>query len=245
MRSRIPLIAALMLLASPLYAYVVIMKDGTKIFARQKYDVRGGNAIITLENGIVTDIALTQIDVVATDRYNKENAGNVTVMDTPEVRAIQTPPSSRPTRVSLGDYIKQHPTQPGAPPATTGGPAAGAPAAAPPPSRASAAPTGDQVIEREVSRILEAAGVMQYRVFAGPKVTVVAAGEDEVFRALSAAARLTTDLAGIGKANSLSLEITASDGSDGGKFKLTPDLVAGLNAGSETPSEFFVKNVLF
>lgn len=241
MRSRILLIVAALLAAAPSFAYVVIMKDGTKIFARQKFQVRNGNALITLENGIVTDIALNQIDEAATEKYNKENTGNVDVMDTPEVRKIQTPPSSRPKSFTLGDYIKQHATQPGAP----ARPTFNRPPAARSAAAETAASTADPTVEREVTRILEEAGVMRYRVFAGPKVTVVASGEDDVFRTLTAAARLTVDLAGIGKASSVALEITAADGSDAGRFKLTPDLVAGLNAGTETPSEFFVKNVIF
>jgi hypothetical protein len=56
-------VLAFVLAASSALAYVVKLKDGSLIFARVKYTVKGDKAIITLENGTVTAIKLDQIDV--------------------------------------------------------------------------------------------------------------------------------------------------------------------------------------
>ena len=83
---------ALLLLTPAAFAYVVKLKDGSLVFARAPYTVKGTRAIITLENGTVTQIALDKIDVEGTVKYNKENPGNVIAIDTPEERGpIPTP----------------------------------------------------------------------------------------------------------------------------------------------------------
>src|SRR3984893_10436712 len=77
---------SLLLLSSAAFAYVVKLKDGSLIFARTKYTVKGARAIITLENGTVTAIPLDQVDVDGSEKYNQENFGNVVAIDTPEGR---------------------------------------------------------------------------------------------------------------------------------------------------------------
>ena len=77
---------ALLSLSAPAFAYVIKLKDGSLIFARTKYTVKGDRAIITLENGTVTAIKLDEIDVEGSEKYNKENFGNVIAIDTPDSR---------------------------------------------------------------------------------------------------------------------------------------------------------------
>jgi len=101
------------------------------------------------------------------------------------------------------------------------------------------------MIIREAIRILEGAGVTQYKLQIGPKVVVVADHEDGVFRGLTAAARLAQDLTSIGKVAALDVEFISSNGSDGGRFRMTADNVKELTDGQITASEYFVKNVIF
>jgi hypothetical protein len=72
-------------------AYAVKLKDGSLVFARVPYTVKGTRAIITLENGIVTQIPLDKVDEPGTEKYNRENYGNVIVIPTPRERAFQLP----------------------------------------------------------------------------------------------------------------------------------------------------------
>jgi hypothetical protein len=83
----------LLLLAPALFAspYAVKLKDGSLVFARVPYAVKGTRAIITLENGIVTQIALDKVDEPGTKKYNRENYGNVIQINTPPDYAFRLP----------------------------------------------------------------------------------------------------------------------------------------------------------
>ena len=106
---------ALLLLASSALAYVIKLKDGSLIFARIKYSVKGEKAIITLENGTVTAIKLEEIDVEGSEKYNKENFGNVVAIDTPDTRK-PTPRDEAPNSPRLQDYIREKKPRMGLPP---------------------------------------------------------------------------------------------------------------------------------
>ena len=60
---------ALALFASAAFAYNIKLKDGSIIFARSRYEVKGTKAIITLQNGTITQIDLSTIDVEGTEQY--------------------------------------------------------------------------------------------------------------------------------------------------------------------------------
>lgn len=225
-------------------AYVVILKDGTKIFARVKYEVRGANAIITLENGNITQIPFSQVDVRGSDAYNKENVGNVIAIDTPKEKDLDTPKTQERKGENLDSFIRKNKTaQLGAPaPRPEKPPNSAPPQAANAPSGGS---TGNPYIDREADRIFGEANIAHYRLSPGPRVSFIASEEDAVFRALNAAAKLMIELGANGKAGSLEVGIVSASGEDGGKFKMTPDNARALNDGSETASEFFVKRVIF
>jgi hypothetical protein len=236
--------SAWLLAAGGAFAYVVVMKDGSKVFARTRYSVKGSNAIITLENGNITQIPVSQIDVPGTDRYNKENVGNVIAISTPEEKELQTPQATGKKRENLEQFIQQRKQQeltaPPAQPARTAAPAPTAPGSAP-----AGGTTGTPLIDREAEAIFTEANITQYRLSPGPRVAIIASEEDAVFRAINAAAKLIVSLGSAGKATALDVSIVSASGEDGGKFKMTPDNARGLTEGSETASEFFVKRVIF
>src|SRR5450432_3788221 len=107
-----PRLAAALLLAvglgaaSPVLAYNVKLKDGSIIFARTKYEVKGKKAIITLQNGTVVSYDLDLIDVPGTDQYNKDNPGNVLVIDTAPEKSNIPLATPNPTN-TLQDVIKR------------------------------------------------------------------------------------------------------------------------------------------
>jgi hypothetical protein len=224
------------LAALPAQAYVVVLKDGSKLFGKDKYAVRNNFAVFTLENGNVAEVPMAKVDVDATEKYNKENVGNVLVLDTPNAKVLQTPKTTSTDRQNLSRYIQSHFNQPQTPREK----GLANVLKVPPPSE-----IADPLIIREAIRILEGAGVTQYRLQIGPKVVLIADHEDAVFKGISAAARLAQDLTSMGKAQALDVEIVSSTGSDGGKFRMTPDTIKGLTEGSMTASEYFVQNVIF
>ena len=238
MRRRLGWIAAACLLALPLpaRAYVVVLKDGSRVFGKQKYEVKRDFAVFTLESGNVAQIPLSKVDIPATEKYNKEVGGNVLVLDTPDAKVLETPKTTSTDRQNLSRYIQQHESEPHSP--RSGAAKSEAP-------KASANEISDPMIIREAIRILEGAGVTQYKLQVGPKVVVVADQEDGVFRGLNAAARLAQDLTSIGKVAALDVEFISSNGSEGGRFRMTAENVKELTDGQITASEYFVKNVIF
>jgi len=222
--------------AAPARAYVLVLKDGSKVFGKAKYEVKRDFAVFTLENGNVAQVPLAKVDVPATEKYNKENVGNVLVLDRPDAKVLETPKKTSTDRQNLSRYIQQHDSQPKAPRSNAAKNAAPKPAAA---------EIADGQIIREAIRILEGAGVTQYKLQAGPKVVIVADQDDEVFRAVNSAARLAQDLTSLGKTAALEVEIVSSNGSDGGRFRMTAENVKELTDGQITASEYFVNNVIF
>ncbi|MGE5235010.1 MAG: hypothetical protein ACM3O7_01525 [Acidobacteriota bacterium] len=76
------LVAALMLVAAWAQAtYVVILRNGARVVARDKYEVKGPNALVTLKNGTLTAIPLNQIDVQATEKFNTQHLGDAVPLD--------------------------------------------------------------------------------------------------------------------------------------------------------------------
>ena len=236
------LTAVWLLAAGASFAYVVVLKDGSKIFARSKYEVKGNNAIITLENGNITQIPFSQIDVAGSDQYNKENVGNVIVVTTPTEKELQTPQQTQKKGKNLNEFIQEKKKE------EMSAPPRAAKSATPPAVAPNAPPggsTGNPSVDRDAERIFAEAGVTQYRLSAGPRVAFIASEEDAVFRTLNAAAKLMVALGATGKASSLDVSVVSASGEDGGKFKMTPENVKALTEGSETASEFFVKRVMF
>ena len=89
---RVPFLLAVVvfLAVTPnVFAYVVKLKDGTLVFARTQYVVKGTNAIITLENGTLTQIPLVQVDEPGSEKYNRENYGNAIRINTPPEHGIR------------------------------------------------------------------------------------------------------------------------------------------------------------
>jgi hypothetical protein len=178
---------------------------------------------------------MEKVDVPATDKYNQENVGNVLVLNTPTQKVLETPKNTSTDRQNLSRYIQQQFAQPRAPrkQEKTAAPKPAAPEIA------------DALIIREAIRILEGAGVTQYKLEVGPKVVLIADQEDAVFRGISATARLAQDLTSLGKTPALDVEIVSSTGSDGGRFRMTPESIKALTEGQMTASEYFVQNVIF
>lgn len=97
---------AFALFASPLLAeYVVYLKDGSTVVAREKYTVKDGRAIITLPNGTQTFVKASEIDVPRTDRVNRDgNPGSVVALPG-DPRPISPPVDPSKKEKTLKDLI--------------------------------------------------------------------------------------------------------------------------------------------
>jgi archaellum component FlaF (FlaF/FlaG flagellin family) len=237
MRRSFFLAAALLVLgASAAFAYNVLLKNGSIIFAREPYTVKGAKVIITLQNGTVVSYDLDQIDVPGTERYNKENPGNVIAI-VPGEHANVVLPTGRPTQ-SLQEVMRQKKVTIGAPPSKS--------AAASSSDSASSFQSVEPFIEEAFHRVLDGASISQYRLttYRGRvRLLATANTEEAVFNTLSATARALADLASKGRAITMEIVLTTSGGEAGGSFEMNPDQARLIVNGSLTPADYFIKNV--
>lgn len=220
-------------------AYTVRLKDGSLIFARAKYIVRANKAIITLPNGTVTQIALDAIDIPGTDKYNRDNPGNVIALDAPQNEPGTIPPTPVPTS-SLQEAVRQRRSRVDLPPSnpvTSGDSGSG-------PSWQAV----DQTLQAAFAKVFDGAGISQYRLqnYRGAtKVLATANTEEAVFNTLSATARALADYgAGAGgKAATVEVALTTSAGENAGTFQMTTDQARLLVNGNTRVQDYFLKNV--
>ncbi|HYX19440.1 MAG TPA: hypothetical protein VFA98_01185 [Thermoanaerobaculia bacterium] len=226
---------ALLLAAAPALAYVVKLKDGSLIFAKTKYTVKGDKAIITLENGTVTQMRLDLIDVDGSEKYNKENFGNVVAIDTPDGRK-PTPAPDMPQPARLQDYMKNKKPRMALPSQTdkAGG---------------GTGPSFQEVdpnLQSAFAKVFDGAGISQYKLtnFRGKTGLLVTTNTEEaVFNALNAAARALSDPQSRGLAITIHIILTTSGGEAAGTLEMSPEQARQLVNGQVSAADYFVKNV--
>jgi len=198
--------------------------------------VKGDRAIITLENGTVTAIKLDQIDVEGSEKYNKENFGNVVAIDTPDGRK-PTPVGTTVQGPRIQDYIRDKK------------PRMNLPSAAEKSSTEGSGPSFQPVdanLQSAFTKIFDGAGITQYKLtnFRGKtRLLVTANTEEAVFNALSAAARALSDPASRGVPTTIDVVLTTSSGESAGTLEMSPEQARLLVNGQISPADYFVKNV--
>ena len=234
---------ALFLLASSAFAFVVKLKDGSLVFARAPYTVKGTRAIITLENGTVTQIDLDKIDVPGTEKYNKENFGNVIALEAPQEKVFQAPTPVAQSKSTLEALVRQRRDRLGLP--TPGAPLANARSVGTAPETSGSV---DPLVQASFARIFEETGITQFRLannHGKTRLLATANSEQAVFNTLSASARAITETAERGRPTSVEIILTATSGEHAGNFEMTPAQAKLLRDRSLTVQEYFVRNVVF
>jgi hypothetical protein len=234
-------LAALALAASVAFAYNIKLKDGSIIFARSMYEVKGTKAIVTLPNGTVTQIELELIDIPGTEQYNKENPGNVIAIVPGEDKEIKLPVLKPPPTYSLQEMLRQRKTRFGEPPAK----AAGGTEALGTSGTAWQAP--EPAVELAFRRVLDGAAITQYRLtsYRGKlRLLATANSEEAVFNMLSASARALADLQEKGKPTVVEIVLTTATGDPAGSFEMNPENARQLVNGTMSVADYFVKNVI-
>ncbi|HEY7370503.1 MAG TPA: hypothetical protein VIA29_11485 [Thermoanaerobaculia bacterium] len=229
-------LAALLLAAAPAMAYVVKLKDGSLIFARGVYEVKGRKAIIVLENGTVTQIDFDKVDVPGTQEYNKKYSGNVVAIETGDERLkppVPTPPTKR-----IQDLIRENKTRMELP--------RHAPAQQENGTGESWMPV-DPVLQSTFQRILDGAGIQQYRVqnYRGTvRLLATANTEEAVFNTLAAAARALGDWGNRGNQLTIEIQLTTSSNEAAGSFLMSTDQARQIVNGQITTADYFLRAVI-
>lgn len=254
-------LVAVLLAALPAAAYTIYLKDGTKIIAKQKYEVVDGRAYFTLQNGTRTFIAADELDVPRTEKANVANLGSAVVIEEGEARDVPTPAEPEPER-SLRDLIRERrdeeparrePAQRPTPQQeTTPAPAvattiAGYPDLASLPRQ----PFTGRELGAELKSFFRNQGVDEAQIYQGteaalPMAEVTVSSEATVFRALAVAASALLHLQDRGRSTDhLELLLTTPSGQRAGQFNLTPSLARDLLSKKVDPATFYIQNVQF
>lgn len=218
---------------APLLAYNVKLKDGSIIFARSKYDVKGKKAIITLQNGTVVSYDLDLIDIPGTEAYNKETQSNVLVIDTGEKGVL--PVATQPPANTLQDVIRKKKMK------------VEAPSSRSEINQATASQQVDAAVEQAFRKVLDGAGIAQYRLSnLRGKVRFLATAntEEAVFNTISAVARALADLGGRGQDVAVDIVLTTSSGDSGGNFEMNAEQARLIVNGNMPVAEYFLKHVI-
>ena len=237
--------------------YVVYLKDGHTIAAKEKYRVDRDKAIITLLNGTQSFIPLAQIDVARTDQANRDGYGNAIVL--PGAPQDVTPAGKAVKDRTLADLIKAREAAPRELPASRRDKNAPMPghlmktrAGFNDLSTLPQKPYPQADVSTELQQAFHGQGFEEVEIYEGtqadrPLLAITTNSEGSVFKALSTAANALLRVRDLypNKVGALELLMTMPSRERAGQFVLTPDQASELAAKKTDLSAFFVRNVQF
>jgi len=265
---RFALAAALLLLAAgPVHAYVIYLKDGSSLDAREKYTVEGNTAIITLTNGSQARLPMAQIDVPRTQSGNASDFGSATVLRGP---APAPQPAATPRQATLAELGAQRRNQslPPAPPHRAENapvPTSNAAAAEAPKGGVIRTPAGNidflrtprtqaarMQLATTVGELLRSHGVNNVGIYEGSQpgrllLEVTANSEGAVFQAIAGAAQSLLDLEAKQPraVDSLELFLATDHRQRAGQFLVTRERARELVSKQLDLTAFYLKYVEF
>jgi hypothetical protein len=225
-------------------SYTVVMRDGQRYRAKQKWTMQGGKAILTLESGQTLSIDPKLINVEETEKVNAAGLGGARVIAT-----SQAPQQAAPQPSPLGSItIKQPATGGGSKPATTSSPSSSA--------SAPRSATGSTNLSNNVVQLLAGAyenvGFFDAKIVGNGtnrlQVTMTADNEDQVYKALSATAFMMTKIptATGEKIEMIDLFLMTINGGSGGKFQMSQSDAADLSQDTQNKwKDYYVRKVIF
>ena len=247
------------LLGTPLAAYTIYLKDGSRVVARTQYRVEEGKAIITLQSGTQTFIDASEIDVERTEAANKSDYGTALVLeggkftDAPVTREEEDDDTltdlAAARELSIADRPQvRRPTASGA--SIEGG--ARTPAGYQDLGNSARKPLRNLEVSESIQDVFRARGIENLQIFQGSRpehvmLETAANSEATVFRSIRAASesllrirqKEDVDVAAI------ELVIYTSSRERAGQFVMTTAEAADLVADKVEVSTFFVEKVQF
>lgn len=249
-RRNLILALLLLLLAAPLAAYTIYLKDGSRLIAREKYTLDGDRALIVLQNGTQTFLAASEIDVPRTDAANRNNYGTAMVLQDGEFTEAPQPPDTR-RQESLTDLAGRRPTQPR--------PQAVRPVPTEPTSgdyldllSSQRQPFRNLDLAAEIQQVFLAQGVASMQLAQGTAadrvlLEITTDSEASVFRALEVAADalLHVRTRTAAPVSAFEIVLVTSSRSRGGQFLMTPAQASQIAGGEIELPAFYVQNVQY
>ncbi len=250
-------LAGALLVAPSAPAYLIILKDGTRIEAAEKPVEQGRNYLFNDKLGARKMIAIAEVDPAKTEAANKENYRDAYILGDPAPMKKESDEGVK--APSLSEFIRQtkrsdipapRPTSPVSPddPSMPQGTERSARRG----SERSMNPVPGNVLDPLVQdaflRAYQSASVRGARITqagAGTiRVQAVTDGEAVVFGALVGTARGLKEARTAGRlVEQVELFMATSAGENAGKFVITPEAADSLLNGTVPPARFFVANV--
>ncbi|MGE5345928.1 MAG: hypothetical protein ACM3JH_08240 [Acidithiobacillales bacterium] len=233
--------------------YIIYTKDGQRIPARDKPVVQGNRLIFRTPLGAEQSLSIADYDEVRTLKANQEGLGGAYVLgETGNTKVI---PDNSGKKPSLSEYIRENKKimKPATP--EGGGSEAGSADVGARLSGAlrTAEPGGGGGVDLQMMnsfvQSFERAGLRGVRLISipqGVRLQVITETEQQVFAAISAAARGLKESRAFGKPlDKVDMFLATSAGEPAGHFLLSPEDAEALVTGRTTPSKFFVQSVQF
>ncbi|HVR42777.1 MAG TPA: hypothetical protein VMS56_04965 [Thermoanaerobaculia bacterium] len=233
-RSLVFLALAAMVAFSAFAEYVVVLKDGRRYVAKEKWKVADGKAIIELTDGRRLQLDPALIDAAASEAATRSGLGDAKVLQT----APQSPPKSSQSTSSLGSLATiRKPSRPTKAPGTD---------AARPTRPVSAGPL-DPSVASKFTAAFENVGLFDAElVKSAPdrlRIDLTADNEESVFKAISATsfifANVPSDLAVV------ELFMRTITGGSAGRFQMTREEALALANKQMEWSDYYVRKVIF
>lgn len=244
MKKILMLCAVLTFVSSQLFAYWVVLKDGSRYETLGKPTISGNKATFTLKNGQIVQVTADAIDAAKSEEATRlgSTSGTIIANETrpaPEAKA----PSS------LGSQIRLRRQQQAAAAASAGTP----PAVTPPP--AANAVLGSDVLDK-FERAYENVGIFEHKMTATAgrslRADLTTDSEDKVFNAISATAFLMVHNAGLNGVtiDEVQMFMKMTNGGTAGRFHMTRADANALYVGGTSPDrnrlqDYFIRKVLF
>lgn len=243
MKKRLTILVVLAAVALPSFAtYVVVLKDGTRYVAKQKWTIVNKRAIVQLENGQSLQLDPSLIDVPRSEQATKMGLTNANVIDLNN--GSNGAPAPQKQQPSLGDTIRLRRNTPRQNAPT----AAPTPAAAPTVASSSRLP--EEVIQK-FDRAFDNLGIFEKKLVSGGphslRAEMTIDTEDRVFNAISATSYLMVRNAGVENVqiDMVELFMRTTNGGAAGRFQMTRQDAEALDKKTISQQEYFVKKVIY
>lgn len=229
-------------------AYVIYLKDGTRIVTQQKYAVKGSNAIFRTKLGALTSVPLVAIDVARSDKVNSQGLGDAELLEWIDSGPPTPTPRPTPNVTGLGhlrtEVVKVDP---------------GVNRPTPTPSMAfRETKYRDEKVDKVFQHGIESYHLYLFRSSQGSRpeylfVEIQVNGQPEVVRALQAVCTTYNLIAeDLGKSKEIGriperveIQMLNESGKEAGVFRISAGDAAELATGKITAEAFFVKHVIF
>lgn len=229
-------------------AYTVVLKNGTRYRATERWTIQNGKAMVKLENGTVMQLDPTLIDPVKSDEASRSGLGDARVIASGASGAAKPAATAGPSLSELSRSRRANAPRPD-PAATQTRPTT--PSSTPPLSSPVPSDRNSEDFVAKLQQAYENVGIFEYKVASAGggnvRAELVADTEDQVFKAISASAfvMVNVPLAAGQKVATLELFMKTLRGGSAGRFQMNQADATAIFSKQKTWQDFFVEKVLF